>query len=275
MSYIFVNGSRIKDLTNMTFGYLTAKECIGIENRYAIWLCECCCGCEGTTTATSKQLLGKRKTDCGSGKSKKSKRRDLTGQVFDHLKVIKLLKDGKRQRYLTECLLCGNLREMLESNLVSRTKKSCDCMRGKNIEGTKFGELTTVRKTDKRDNNGSIIWEFLCTCGNTCYYSIVQVNSGIRSCGCYNEIMKEKNTHLHIVREPGKLRTNNKSGVTGVMKTQDGKWQASITFQKINYYLGRYTEKNDAISIRKIAENKLYDDFLEWYNNVYKKTKDN
>lgn len=273
MSYIFVSGSRIKDLTNMEFGYLTAKKCIGIENRYAVWMCECSCGCESTCTATSKQLLDKKKRDCGSGKSKKAKRRNLTGETFDSLEVVKLLEDGKMQKYLCKCLLCGDMCEVTESNLVSRATKSCGCLRQKDIKNMQFGELTAKRKTEKR-RNGSIVWEFQCSCGNLCYYTVAQIDHGFRSCGCYNEILKEKHVHLYMLREPDKLRVDNKSGYTGVMLTKDGKWLASITFQKKYYYLGRHTDKDEAIRIRNIAENKLHGDFLDWYENEFKKERE-
>ena len=51
------------------------------------------------------------------------------------------------------------------------------------------------------------------------------------------------------------LRGNNTSGVCGVGKA-DGKWTAYITINGVPRYLGRHTDKFEAICIRKSAEAK-------------------
>lgn len=35
------------------------------------------------------------------------------------------------------------------------------------LVGQKYGELTVIRKTNKRTSNGSVVWECLCSCGNS------------------------------------------------------------------------------------------------------------
>ena len=50
------------------------------------------------------------------------------------------------------------------------------------------------------------------------------------------------------------IYSNNNSSVTGVFKTKSSKWEAYITI-KCNYiYLGRFTDKEDAITARRSAE---------------------
>ena len=50
-------------------------------------------------------------------------------------------------------------------------------------------------------------------------------------------------------------------------------WKAEITFKSKRYNLGRYADKDLAIKARKKAEEELFGNFLEWYENVYKKEK--
>lgn len=64
------------------------------------------------------------------------------------------------------------------------------------------------------------------------------------------------------------ISKNNTSGITGVgYNKRKNKWYAAIRFCGKNYWLGYYNDKNSAAKVRKIAEDKLYGDFLEWLNN--------
>lgn len=55
--------------------------------------------------------------------------------------------------------------------------------RAKDLTGMRFGELTAVKPTDKRDS-GSIVWECACDCGQTCDVSARNlVNGHTKSCG--------------------------------------------------------------------------------------------
>lgn len=65
-----------------------------------------------------------------------------------------------------------------------------------------------------------------------------------------------------------KIRSTNTSGTTGVWFDKSrGKWSAEIMFKKKKYFLGRYDKKEDAIAIRKVAEEEIFGSFLEWYEN--------
>lgn len=62
------------------------------------------------------------------------------------------------------------------------------------------------------------------------------------------------------------LRSTNTSGVTGVWFDKSrGLWVSEITFKRKKYFLGRFSDKNDAITIRKEAEKEIFGDFLKWY----------
>lgn len=78
-------------------------------------------------------------------------------------------------------------------------------MRYKDISGTKFGELTAVRPTDRR-SNCSVVWQFKCSCNNIVYRSLRSVSSSVHSghnpsCGCTT-----RNDYSHLIgTKSGKL----------------------------------------------------------------------
>ena len=77
---------------------------------------------------------------------------------------------------------------------------------------------------------------------------------------------KIKNLRLANNSENGKNRINlpsdNTSGVIGVTwNKQAKKWKAQITINKVQKYLGYFTNKEDAIKARREAEIKYYGDF--------------
>lgn len=55
----------------------------------------------------------------------------------------------------------------------------------------RFGYIKAVRATEKR-NRGSVIWECICDCGNTCYFSAKELKEvKSKSCGCVNPFAKD------------------------------------------------------------------------------------
>lgn len=67
-------------------------------------------------------------------------------------------------------------------------------------------------------------------------------------------------------------RSDNTSGYTGA-QARGGKWVALITFKKKVYYLGSYSRLEDAVQVRKQAENRMFGEFLKWYYDLYGKDK--
>jgi len=51
-----------------------------------------------------------------------------------------------------------------------------------------------------------------------------------------------------------KLASNNKSGISGVSLHVGGKWQSKITSNGKGYYLGLFSNFDDAVKVRKAAE---------------------
>lgn len=93
---------------------------------------------------------------------------------------------------------CGNTSQRDSYNLRKGRTTHCGCSpvpRGiKDITGDKSGKLTAIKPTGEKSNNGDMIWEFLCDCGNSIENTIGAFNCGhVRSCGCLlKDIMKNR-----------------------------------------------------------------------------------
>lgn len=213
---------------------------------------------------------------------------DLTGQKFNRLTVLKRKRENKRAYYYCRCD-CKNELWVRSDCLTSGNTKSCGCL-GKetqfkpvDIRNKKFNNLTTIEPTSKKSSNGSIIWKCKCDCGEITYVSMGDLTSGkVKSCGCLiSETSKEnikKATEVHLKENiiegtniPAISRkeiiSSNTSGITGVRWDKSRqKWISEIRFKNKWYFLGRYKEKEDAVKIRKAAEDKLFKPFLEQHN---------
>ncbi len=111
---------------------------------------------------------------------------DLTGKQFGKLTVLREdghASCGKRQ-WLCKCA-CGNIVTVIGGNLTKGSSTSCGCSKTADIEGRVFGNLTAIKPTASRDNNGNIVWECLCSCGESVLVGVSDLTCGkVRSCGC-------------------------------------------------------------------------------------------
>lgn len=198
---------------------------------------------------------------------------DLTGQRFGKLTVKKYLGNSK---WLCECD-CGCITEVFSNNLIRLHTTSCGCTRGKGIINKRFGQLLVIKKTE----DGKYLCQ--CDCGNlvTRNYESLVTKSTVSCDECARkargQIVKEKvfvdGTMPAAIKIDKKPTKANKSGVVGVNWDKSrGKWQSSIRFKGHKYNLGRFDNIEDAIKIRKDAEEKYFGTFLKWYEE-YKKTK--
>lgn len=67
----------------------------------------------------------------------------------------------------------------------------------KDLSGQRFGKLTVIKRNGTT-NNGKVIWECICDCGNSTKVTTCSLRTGnTRSCGClYKQSRKEiKTTH--------------------------------------------------------------------------------
>lgn len=200
----------------------------------------------------------------------------LIGQTYNNLKVDKLTDEYNsynRRLYECTCLLCGAKRLATKQNLQRNEIKDCgNHLVYNDITNQQFGKLKALYVTDKKSETKSRcrIWHCKCDCGNECdvlYDDLVSGN--VKSCGC---LKTEKIKQLYVAGtapcklDGNKIRKTNTSGTTGVwFDSTRQMWTAEIMFKKKKYRLGRYKDKQDAIKARKLAEEKIFGEFLEWY----------
>ena len=211
---------------------------------------------------------------------------NLVGLRFGKLVVVQPTdKRDSSESVVWECRCdCGNTTFVSARRLNSGNTKSCGClkrelvskMRLSDLAGQRFGKLTAVRPTDKRQE-GSVVWECKCDCGNTSFVTAASLKSGnTKSCGCLkrelasisirNVISVDTVDGTKLSSLSSKISNNNSSGVRGVSyHKSSGKWVAYIMFQSRMYHLGSYDEMAVAVEARKRAEHVLWDPLLEEY----------
>lgn len=206
--------------------------------------------------------------------------RDRIGSTIKNFKILDYeRRSGRKTFYFIHCLLCGNQKWMDYNTIFDPAVKSCGCYHKqvikKDLTGQVFDRLTAIAPTEKRSNNGSVIWHCECQCGNKKQVEVSGLTSGnVRSCGCLSlekarksrEDAREKyvveGTHLKALM--AKMPRHNTSGVKGVtFDKHTGKWRAMIEFKGKRISLGRHWEFADAVQARKEAEEKYYKPILE------------
>lgn len=218
----------------------------------------------------------------------------LVGTVYNNFKIIDYKRENRRSLLFIECPHCHNRKWMRKEQI--EIAKSCGCLNYKtffktqNIKGKRFGNLTVLEPTNRRDkNNGSVVWRCVCDCGNLKETTEAELKRGaVRSCGCIAQKFSRENGKKVLTEQAKKVcventrldnltaatAKNNTSGYKGV--TWDGsrgKWRAQIVFKGKAYHLGRYNTIEQAVAARKQAEEELYKPILEKYN--YKSNKEN
>lgn len=183
-----MQSSRIRavknDLTDKKFGFLSAKEVVGVDkNGYRLWRCICDCGNE--ILATSRQLKEGTRKDCGC---RKGIRKDLTGKRFGHLTVKYPVGKINSPHISWRCVCdCGKEKDIEGRRLVSGNTKSCGCSATKYV-GERFGKLVVLEKTDRRKKSGNSIMLCRCDCGNIIEVATNSLHSGnTKSCGCLKQ----------------------------------------------------------------------------------------
>jgi len=144
-------------------------------------------------------------------------KKDLTGQIFGRLKVIK--ENGRNNRnevlWLCRCL-CNRKVTVKSYNLTSGATKSCGCLKPGNkpldLTGQKFNRLTVI-KLDSIDKWREYHYCCRCDCGNI---KILRrshlINGDVKSCGCWNKERRHtgygdiSGTYWGIVKSGAKLR---------------------------------------------------------------------
>ena len=277
-----------KDLTEKTFGLLTAKEIVGKSKRGTLWRCECACG--GEKIVPAPYLQNHHTRSCGCLVKNIRENAIKKGDRFDRLEAVEFVgyttrATGKRQAVWKFRCDCGKEKDMPMANVKFGNVRSCGCkamahitnLRKEDITGETFDRLTARRPTDERDDNGSIVWEFDCECGNTTKMSVYRFHTRrVHSCGCwYKESRKDCTSYRKDIIGGTSISTivaskirpaRAASGHTGIyLDKRSGKWVANINFRKKRYYLGRFDDINKAVHARKLGEQRLHDPVIMEY----------
>lgn len=180
---------RLTDLEGQKIGKLLVLSFAGYSKAkygFAHWNCICDCGTE--LTRSNPYLLRKLKEHSCGGCNNKSK--DLTGQKFGRLLVLKKAVDGNYStvRWLCQCD-CGNTVERTNNGLIgvgvqkAKNPLCCGCSKFDDITGQRFAKLVAIKRVEN-DKPGAD-WLFQCDCGKTTISKQARVKRGMtKSCGC-------------------------------------------------------------------------------------------
>lgn len=132
----------------------------------------------------------------------KSNFKDITGQKFNRLTVIKRVENNKHGNAMWLCQCdCGKILTVSGNSLRNSHTKSCGCLQkevvteaGKNkfkdITGQKFGKLTVLKRASNSLTDETRFL-CLCDCGNTVIVHKQHLLSGhTKSCGCLKHVKK-------------------------------------------------------------------------------------
>lgn len=215
---------------------------------------------------------------------------------YRYLKVLDQKREGRRTLLYCHCSRCGNEKWIRADHVTSGKIISCGCYNNeinlsiKDLTDQTFGLLTAKYDTGKRDKyNGATIWHCQCKCGGNKEVSSARLEKQeVISCGCVAKDWQTRHgkrlgaatkdfciENTNVRNLTMRMRKDNISGHKGVTWDKErNKWKAQIRFQGKTYYLGRYHNLNDAVAVRKIAEDKIFGTFLQWYEQYMKELKE-
>jgi len=222
---------------------------------------------------------------------------DLTGQRFGRLVVMSPAPPYKGKYAQWRCICdCGNEKITITASLKNGRTKSCGCLSrehmselgkknikyGDNLVGKRFGRLVVELQVSEF-GGGHTRWQCRCDCGKESTVTGSNLIRGkILSCGCYKDENASKRckeqaetifgamdgTKLVHIMPKRESRCNN-TGVVGVHRTKTGTYVANINFKGKPYFLGTYRNFEDAVAVRKKAEEEMFGPFIEWYKQSY------
>ncbi len=213
----------------------------------------------------------------GNKNHKGRKAEDLTGKTFGNLTVLERA-GNKGGKIIWSCrCICGNTTTANSYELKNLIKKSCGCLKkesGKRLDitGRRYGKLTAICPTGRKNPQESVIWKCRCDCGNETEAAVAELNRGNKkSCGCLKEEYQQLlHDRLHLIDgtcvewlRDRKSRSDNISGSRGVFRQRNGRYRVSVGFKKKIYYIGIFDTYEDAVQARHEAEHLVHDGFLE------------
>lgn len=154
--------TRVKQiLTGNIYGYLVVLDEYKKVGNKTYWLCKCECGNE--KFVRSDHLKSGKVVSCGCYNDKlcsklgKTKVKDLTGQQFGKLTVIKRVGSNTNQQSIWECRCeCGNYRNVIARSLISGNTTSCGCYKKEKLSelmSTEYNNMLGRKGIDNPNYN--------------------------------------------------------------------------------------------------------------------------
>lgn len=123
---------------------------------------------------------------------------NLIGKRFNKLTVIEFIGNDKYRRKVWKCKCdCGNEINLDTARIKSGHTKSCGCIsKSKDLTGLQFGNLTAIKKMEKK--NRSDLWLCKCKCGKEvkCYQHNLERGTST-SCGCLRSYYAKQTRNCH------------------------------------------------------------------------------
>ena len=186
-----------------------------------------CPRCGNIFTATLADVARGSTKSCGCLRRYNSLKRHLdgveryVGKRFGRLTVLSATdKTNNAGMLIYKCKCdCGNTCCVPSQYLARGITKSCGCLQAevkkqhaptnkKDLTGQKFGYLTVIKDSGKRDANGTVKWQCKCDCGN--YHLVATtnlINGNTVSCGCvvsyYERLIEEilKESKINYIKQ--------------------------------------------------------------------------
>lgn len=186
------------DLVGQKFNKLEVLEFAYVKNQKTYWKCRCDCNYVNLVVIAGAALKYGSTKSCGC-LNHESNVKDITGNKYNHLTVIKFSHVKKDKAYwLCKCD-CPEANEIIVRNnsLQSGHKKHCGCIKNisKRIDltGQTFNRLLVLEFFHIKNNR--MYW--LCRC--SCPEKTIKIIDGshmkagrIKSCGCIDKENREK-----------------------------------------------------------------------------------
>lgn len=248
-SEIRFNRGKAKDITGMTFGYLTAIEPTGAKNRGDyVWLFQCKCGNTIELPATRALIGNTLSCGCLKGEALKASRKFFAGTSL----VQSMTEKVESSRSVSGYTGVSPKRDKWQAHIKYKgVRYSLGC----------YYDIQDAVKARARAKELVIAdAQGLLDFYTELEKSFPQLPS--RRTEPKKEFTSAEWTVNNTPVSAAK-RSNNTSGYPGV-SFYSGKWEANICYKRIRYRIGRFADINDAIAIRRAAEELLKEDPIQF-----------
>lgn len=218
----------------------------------------------------------------------------LVGDTYDKLKILSVVQK-RPKKFLVECLRCSSTFVSNGQQILKYPTGCPSCRKAdrhaefvqnlRRLNGTKFGDLEVLDFAgDKVLPCGTKEYLARCLC-HKCGKETVTSYNRLKSGGatmCVECSRKNLQKGGKIVKDAAvagssvlsvqkrRLNINSATGYTGVSYHKKNKnYRAYIYFRRKQYNLGSYKKLEDAVKARKKAEEKIFGNFLAWYQENY------